>query len=83
MKVCKLDLDIEDPKLAQIIIDGLKLITSRCCKEISEISDQYRWSGSETMPSKDAQRINEISCVPIELTKQIESCENGSKLIED
>ena len=82
MNVCKLDLNTEDPKLAQIIINGLKEIASTCSKEIGTINDKYRWNSS-TMSYKDAKRTNEICLVLMELATQIEACEDGSKLIED
>jgi len=83
MKVCKLDLDVKDPKLAQIIINGLKRITCECVKEMNNSCNTYRWHDDKVMPYKIAQKINEISHTLMELTKQIESCEDGSKLIED
>lgn len=83
MKVCKLDLDIEDPKLTQIVIDGLKKIAYHSVKEMVDINENHRWSNSTTISSKNVKRIREITDVLLQITEQIEACEDGSKLIED
>lgn len=82
MKICHLDLDVEDPKLAQIVADGLKKIAVDCMKEVAEMSRDYQWYDGKIIPHKDVLKLSEIIQTLEQLTEQIEAAEDGSKLVE-
>jgi hypothetical protein len=83
MHVYQLNLEYVDPKLTQIVINGLKKIAIDCMLEVAEISRNYYSQEGEIVPHKDVMRLSDIVATLAQVTEQIENAENSLKSDED